>query len=64
MGAGIHYPVPVHLQKSMSHLGYSSGSLPKTEQVVNEIISLPMYAELTDQQIGNIVGAIKNYFAK
>jgi len=61
IGVGIHYPVPVHLQKSMSHLGYSFGSLPKTEQVVNEIISLPMYAELTDQQIRNIVGVIRNF---
>ncbi len=61
VGAGIHYPVPVHLQKSMAYLGYEPGNLPVTEQVVREIISLPMYAELNLQQIDIIVDAVKKF---
>jgi len=61
VGAGIHYPVPIHLQKSMRHLGYSPGSLPVTEQVVAEIISLPIYAELTAEMIDYIDMSIKHY---
>jgi dTDP-4-amino-4,6-dideoxygalactose transaminase len=48
---GIHYPVPVHLQKAVDYLGYKPGSLPVTERVTGEILSLPMFAELTDEQI-------------
>jgi dTDP-4-amino-4,6-dideoxygalactose transaminase len=58
VGAGIHYPVPVHLQKSMSHLRYNTGSLPITERVVGEILSLPMYAELNEDLIVKVVQAI------
>jgi dTDP-4-amino-4,6-dideoxygalactose transaminase len=48
---GIHYPVPIHLQKAVDYLGYKPGSLPVTERVTGEILSLPMFAELTDEQI-------------
>jgi dTDP-4-amino-4,6-dideoxygalactose transaminase len=48
---GIHYPVPVHLQKAVGYLGYKPGSLPVTERVTGEILSLPMFAELTGEQI-------------
>jgi dTDP-4-amino-4,6-dideoxygalactose transaminase len=61
VGAGIHYPVPVHLQKSMAYLGYKPGSLPVTEHVVDEIISLPMYSELNLHQINLVVGAVKGF---
>lgn len=48
---GIHYPVPIHLQKAYAHLGYSAGDFPVTELVSKEILSLPMYPELTREQI-------------
>ena len=54
IASGIHYPVPVHLQNAMAYLGYRAGDLPVTERVVGEILSLPMYAELTDEQISYI----------
>lgn len=63
VGVGIHYPVPIHLQKAIEHLGYSVGSLPVTEQVVSEIISLPLYAELTTEQIEYVVNAVIEYEA-
>ncbi|CAG0942286.1 partial UDP-2-acetamido-2-deoxy-ribo-hexuluronate aminotransferase, partial [Candidatus Brocadiaceae bacterium] len=48
---GIHYPIPIHLQKAMEFLGYKQGNLPVTEQMVTEILSLPMYAELSNDEI-------------
>jgi dTDP-4-amino-4,6-dideoxygalactose transaminase len=61
IGTGIHYPVPVHLQKSMSQYGYHRGDFPITESVVSQILSLPMYAELTDESIEFISDAIRSY---
>ena len=58
---GIHYPVPLHLQPVYADLGYRVGDFPQTEQAANEILSLPMYPELTDVQIETIVSAVKNY---
>lgn len=58
---GIHYPVPVHLQPAMSELGYQAGDLPVTEQVAGEILSLPMYAELRDDDIRRVVDAVKEF---
>jgi dTDP-4-amino-4,6-dideoxygalactose transaminase len=53
VGTGIHYPIPLHLQKAYEHLGYAQGSFPVTENVASEILSLPMYPQLglEDQKI-------------
>ena len=51
ISAGIHYPTPVHLQKAYSHLGYREGSFPVSEAYAEEILSLPMFPELTREQI-------------
>jgi dTDP-4-amino-4,6-dideoxygalactose transaminase len=53
----IHYPIPVHLQPAFAELGYKLGSFPVTEALVPKIISLPMFAELTDSQIEQVAGA-------
>jgi dTDP-4-amino-4,6-dideoxygalactose transaminase len=52
IGTGIHYPVPIHLQKAYADLGYQKGDLPVTEMLASEILSLPMFPHLTveDQQ--------------
>ena len=47
----------------MQSLGYKQGDLPVTERVVTEILSLPMYAELTDEQVVNVVDAIRAFYA-
>jgi dTDP-4-amino-4,6-dideoxygalactose transaminase len=53
IGTGIHYPIPLHLQKAYEHLGYKNGAFPFTECVAAEIVSLPMFPQLThEQQIG------------
>ena len=62
IGTGIHYPVPVHLQKAMDHLGYKPGDLPVTEKTVERILSLPMYPELSDDQIVAIVDAVRSFY--
>ncbi len=59
---GIHYPVPVHLQNAMGLLDYKAGDLPMTERVAGEILSLPMYAELTDEEIEYIADSIKDFY--
>jgi dTDP-4-amino-4,6-dideoxygalactose transaminase len=59
IGTGIHYPVPIHLQPACAQLGYLPGSLPVTEQVTAEILSLPMYPELRQDQIEQVCDSIR-----
>ena len=59
VGAGIHYPVPVHRQPAYLKEGYGDISLPVTEQVSSEIVSLPMYPELSSEQIEYVARAVK-----
>lgn len=58
---GIHYQKPIHLQEAYSFLNYSKGSFPVAEKVMEEIISLPIYPELTEEQIRYIVDKIKEF---
>jgi len=60
---GIHYPIPLHLQKSLAYLGYQKGDLPVTEQTTAQILSLPMYADLEDEQIEFVVDSIKAFYS-
>ncbi len=61
IGAGIHYPVPIHFQEAYKDLGHKKGDFPMTEKAANEIISLPMFPELTEEKINYIVKAIKEF---
>ena len=54
IGSGIHFPVPIHLQPATADLGYRPGDLPVTEQAAQEVLSLPMYAELTAPQLARV----------
>src|ERR1700731_3710255 len=56
---GVHYPVPVHLQRAYRDLGYSFGDLPISEQTASEFISLPMFPELTKEQIAMVSLAVR-----
>ena len=62
IGTGIHYPVPIHLQNSMSDLGGKKGDFPVTEKVVDQVLSLPMYAELTDDAIRTVASSINEFY--
>jgi dTDP-4-amino-4,6-dideoxygalactose transaminase len=55
---GIHYPIPVHLQKAYSDLGYQPGAFPHSELAANEVLSLPMYAELSAEQVKIVSTAV------
>lgn len=64
ISTGLHYPVPLHLQKCFSHLGYKKGDFPVTEDLAQTGISLPMYPELKDEQIEYVALKIKEFFQK
>ena len=55
---GIHYPIPVHLQPAFAALGHGPGSFPHAESAAREVLSLPMFAELTDEQILAVAAAV------
>lgn len=54
IGVGIHYPIPVHLQKCFSELGYKCGDFPVAERIASEELSLPLFPEITDIQIQEV----------
>ncbi len=58
----IHYPVPIHLQPSYKELKIEEGSLPVTEKVSKEIVSIPIYPELEDKEIDCIIERVREYF--
>lgn len=60
IGTLIHYPVPIHLQDSHRDLGLGDGSLPETEKAAKEIVSLPMYIGLTDDEVLKVCSAIND----
>lgn len=63
ISTGIHYPVPIHLQKAYSFLGLNKGTFPVAEQSALEFVSLPMFPELTSEQISYTVDAIKSFLS-
>jgi dTDP-4-amino-4,6-dideoxygalactose transaminase len=58
IGAGLHYPTPIHLQGAFAHLGHGPGDFPVAERLASEMISLPMYPELTADQQAQVVDAL------
>jgi dTDP-4-amino-4,6-dideoxygalactose transaminase len=63
IGTGIHYPIPLHLQKAYEHLGYRKGDFPVTERVASEIVSLPMFPRLQVSQQVEVVNKVKEFAA-
>lgn len=59
IGAGIHYPIPIHQLKCHSDLGYREGDFPITERYSREILSLPIFPEITEEQIDYVVEVLK-----
>ena len=64
IGNAVHYPLPLHLQKAVAHLDHKAGDFPVAEQASREVLSLPMFPELTDAQIQRVANVIKSFFAK
>jgi dTDP-4-amino-4,6-dideoxygalactose transaminase len=64
VGNAVHYPIPLHLQKAYAYLGHKPGDFPVAEKAAREVLSLPIYPELTDTQIQRVVEVIKEFFKK
>lgn len=63
IGAGIHYPIPLHLQPAYKHLGYRLGSFPNAEAQSRETLSLPLYPEMTDAQVIRVADSVRAVLA-
>ena len=64
IATGLHYAIPLHQQKCFQHLGYKKGDFPITEQLAESGLSLPMFPELTRDQISYVTEKIREYFTK
>jgi dTDP-4-amino-4,6-dideoxygalactose transaminase len=60
---GIHYPVPAHLQPAYADLGYGRGSFPRSEEAAEQVLSLPLYPELSSQAVIEVAGAVRKAVA-
>lgn len=58
---GQHYPVPCHLQKAYAHLNYKKGDCPNSEYLAEHCLSLPMYAELSDEEVARVIDAVNTF---
>jgi dTDP-4-amino-4,6-dideoxygalactose transaminase len=58
----IHYPIPIHLHPAFSDLGYSEGSFPEAERLSREALSLPLFPELREDQVGFVCDSIRRFF--
>lgn len=59
VATAIHYPAPIHLQRAYAHLGQGPGSCPVAERAAREMISLPLFPDLTDAQIDHVADALR-----
>jgi len=64
VGCMVYYPLCLHLQNAFAYLGYKKGDLPKSEAAQEEVLSLPIYAEITPAEIGEVCGAIKEFYKR
>jgi dTDP-4-amino-4,6-dideoxygalactose transaminase len=62
IGCAVYYPLPLHLQPCFAHLGYRRGGLPVTEAAAAEVLSLPVYPELRDEQMDAVVNAVTEFY--
>jgi dTDP-4-amino-4,6-dideoxygalactose transaminase len=63
IGSEVYYPLPLHLQASLRDLGYTQGDFPVAERAAEEVLALPMFPELREDEIESVVEAVRRYFA-
>jgi dTDP-4-amino-4,6-dideoxygalactose transaminase len=59
--AAFHYPVPCHLQKAYAHLNHKPGDCPHSEYLADHCVSLPMFAELSDDDVLHVINTINSF---
>lgn len=64
IGSSIYYPLPLHLQPCFAYLEYRAGSCPESERASAEVLSLPIYPELTSAQLDEVVASVRSYFGR
>ena len=64
VGTEIYYPLPMHLQNCYQDLGYRKGAFPLSERAAEEVMSLPIYAELSDAQLTYVVEMVADFFKR
>jgi len=62
IGTGMHYPIPLHRTEAYVRMGYRQGQFPAAERAATEILSLPMFAEMTEAQVDEVAGAVRGFF--
>lgn len=62
IASGLHYPIPLHMQKCFNYLGYKKGDFPVTEQLASNCLSLPMFPEMTDEQIEYVTTKVRAFY--
>jgi dTDP-4-amino-4,6-dideoxygalactose transaminase len=64
VGTSIYYPLPLHLQPCFAYLGYREGQCPESERASREVLSLPIYPELTEAQLDEVVAGVRGFFGR
>jgi dTDP-4-amino-4,6-dideoxygalactose transaminase len=64
IGTSVYYPLPLHLQPCFAYLGYKEGAFPESERAAKEVLSLPIFPELTRTQQDEVIAAVRDFYSR